>query len=46
MRVQIAVEMREWGNREETNTLANNLKKMADENNSMLIEAEVMLENS
>jgi 23S rRNA pseudoU1915 N3-methylase RlmH len=46
VRVQIAVEMREWGNREETNTLANNLKKMADENNSMLIEAEVMLENS
>ena len=46
MRAQIALEMREWGNREGTKTFIDNIKKMVRENDSMMIEAEVLLENS
>ena len=44
--MQITLEMRDWGGKEETTTLVKNLKKMVHDNDSMLIEAEVMLENS
>ena len=46
VRVQVVLEMRDWGNQGETKALVNNLEKMARENDNMLAEAEVMLENS
>jgi len=46
VRAQVTSEMQEWGNREETVALVNDLKKMVHDNESILTEAEVMLENS
>ena len=46
VRIQVTLEMRDWGNQGETKALVKNLEKMARENDSMLAEAEVMLANS
>jgi len=46
VKVQVALEMRDWGNQGETKALVINLKKMVRENDSMLAEAEVVLANS
>lgn len=46
MKAQVILEVREWGNREETDAFIKKLKKMASENDSVQIEAEVILKNS